>query len=87
MTAAVNKSSIVLYTALLSFINRVINVHQEITSSNNVQKNAGWWVVVYLVVAIVGIALLMWVCQKYGNGAEYGGDFKLGPLSLSVYCK
>ncbi|AXI10433.1 hypothetical protein CUC15_16500 [Oceanobacillus zhaokaii] len=87
MTAAVNKSSLVLYTALLYFINRVINVHQEIASSNNVQKNAGWWVVVYLIVAIVGIALLMWVCQTYGNGAKYGGDFKLGPLSLSVYCK
>ncbi|QGS69454.1 hypothetical protein CV093_17700 [Oceanobacillus sp. 143] len=38
MTAAVNKSSLVLYTALLYFINRVINVHQEIASSNNVQK-------------------------------------------------
>ncbi|WP_208585563.1 hypothetical protein [Gracilibacillus suaedae] len=87
MTTAINKSSLLLFTVLLDFIARVLNVGQELAASDKVQKNAGWWVVVYMVVAIVGIALLMWVCQTYGNGADYGGKFKIGPVSLSVWCK
>ncbi|MFD2045500.1 hypothetical protein ACFSTA_17590 [Ornithinibacillus salinisoli] len=87
MTATLNKSSLLLYTALLDFINRVLYAHQEVATSSNVQKNAGWWVVVYMIVAFAGIALLMWICQTYGNGANYGGDFKLGPISISVFCR
>lgn len=87
VTATVNSFSVFLYTTIMHFFGKIANAHNNVVNSNSIQKNAGFWVVAYIVVAIVGLALLSWVCSKFGGGASYGGKFKLGVLSLEVFCK
>lgn len=59
----------------------------EDSSDVNIQRNGAFWIVLlYVLLGVATVVALMWACNKWGNGAEFLGEFKVIGLKIHIKC-
>lgn len=73
------------FSAMIRNLSTYFEAKVEDSSGLNVHRNGAFWIVLlYILLGVATVVALMWACNKWGNGAEFLGEFKVIGLKIHI---